>query len=529
MADSTFYQQELTRKVEKDGEIVRWMLLLGVSIAALLEVIDSSITNVALPHIQGNLGATASEAAWVVTAYAVANVITMPLAVMLGNIFGKKPYFILSVIGFTIASVLCGISPNLTTLVLNRVLQGLFGGGLLAKAQAILFESFPPEKQGIVQGIFGICVLVGPVVGPTLGGWLTDNFDWRWIFFINVPVGIISTILCSIFLPRDASLKRTKVSVDWSGILTLSIFLGCLQYVLEKGQDDDWFSSRTIVACSIASVIGCILFLWHELRVPNPAVDLRVMRYRAVSIGLAFQALIGFVMYGVNYVLPNFAQIMLGYTALQAGMLQVPGAIVSGILFPIVGAVSSKFDARFLVALGLFIMGISNLSLSYLTLQWGWNDFQTSTLLRGVGIVLVYLPLMLAALGDCPPDDVQTASSLLSLTRNMGGSIGIAVLATLLTRRADFHRAVLAEKVTPYGLETANRLSQLTQMFQHNGWSFLDAKQHALGVMWNQLNIQAYGLSYADIGWIVAVCTLGSLPFCLSLSAGKRQAPVELH
>jgi MFS transporter, DHA2 family, multidrug resistance protein len=228
-------------------------------------------------------------------------------------------------------------------------------------------------------------------------------------------------------------------------------------------------------------------------------------------------------------VLPNFAQLMLGYSALQAGLLQVPGAVVSGILFPIVGAVSSKFDARVLVALGLFILGLSNVSLSYLTLQWGFNDFQTSTLLRGVGIVLVFLPLMLAALGDCPPNDVQTASSLLSLARSMGGSIGIAVLATLVTRRADFHRAVLAEKVTPYSLEATNRLNQLTQMFQQNGWSFFDAKQHALGLMWNQLNLQAYGLSYADIGWIVAVCTLGSLPFCLSLSAGKSGPPVELH
>jgi DHA2 family multidrug resistance protein len=239
--------------------------------------------------------------------------------------------------------------------------------------------------------------------------------------------------------------------------------------------------------------------------------------------------MIGFVLFGVNYVLPSFAQIMLGYTALQAGMLQVPGALVSAVMFPLVGAYSSKFDARLLVASGLVLLGLSNGVLSSITLSWGWNDFLVSTLLRGVGIVLVFLPLMLAALGGCPPQDAQTASSLLSLSRTLGGSIGIAVLATLVTRRADFHRAVLAEKMTPYGLETMTRLGQLTHVFQQKGWSLFDAKQHALGVMWSQLNMQAFALSYADIGWIVTVGTLASLPFCLLLTAGKRGTPVEVH
>ena len=529
MASGTFYQQELARKIAQEGESVRWMILLGVAVAALLEVIDTSITNVALPHIQGNLGATTSEAAWVVTAYSVANVITMPLAVMLGNLFGKKGYFIFSVIGFTVASMLCGFSTNLLSLVLSRVLQGLFGGGLLAKAQAILFESFPPAKQGIVQGVFGICVLVGPVLGPTLGGWLTDNYDWRWIFFINLPVGILSTFLCSMYLPRDEEIDNSKYSIDWTGIATLSLFLGCLQYVLEKGQDDDWFSSKAILTCSIASFLGFCYFFWHELRTKHPAVDLRIMRFKSVSVGLAFQSLIGFVLFGISFVLPNFAQTMLGYTALQSGMLQVPSAIVSAVMFPIVGANSSKFDARVLVACGLCLLGLSNGLLSNLTLLWGWNDFFVSSILRGAGVVLVFLPLTLAALGDCPPEDLQTASSILSLSRTLGGSIGIAMIATLLTRRADFHRAVLAEKVTPYSTDSMNRLGELTQVFQEHGWSLIDAKQHALSVMWKQITAQAYVMSYADIGWLVTACILLSIPFCFLLSAGKRNAPVEVH
>ena len=333
---ATFFQEELQRQVNERGEIVRWMMLVGVAVAALMEVIDSSITNVALPHIQGNLGATTSEAAWVITAYSIANVITMPLAVMLGKLFGKKSYFVFSVIGFTLASIACGMAQSLLTLVLARVVQGLFGGGLLAKAQAFLFEGFPPSQQGTVQGIFGICVLVGPVLGPTLGGWLTDNYDWRWIFFINVPVGIISMLLCQAYLPKDApkNVHAEKEKVDWLGVGALSVWLGSFQYVLEKGQDDDWFSSKTIVYCSIAAVIGFVVFLTHSLRTAKPAVDLRIVRYRSVTIGLFFQTVVGFVLFGLSYIVPNFAQSMLGYTALQAGMLQVPGSLVTGLMFP---------------------------------------------------------------------------------------------------------------------------------------------------------------------------------------------------
>lgn len=527
---ATFFQEELEREVNKRGEIVRWMLLLGVAMSALLEVVDSSITNVALPHIQGNLGATISEAAWVVTAYAIANVITMPLAGMLGKIFGKKSYFIFSVIGFTVASMACGLAPNLVLLVMARVLQGLFGGGLLAKAQAFLFESFPPAKQGIVQGVFGICVIVGPVIGPTLGGWLTDNYDWRWIFFINLPIGIISVLLCQFYLPRDEQKATSeKTNIDTFGILMLSVMLGSFQYVLEKGQDDDWFSSKLIVWCTIAAFLGTALFLYRELTAKEPAVDLRVVRFKSVAIGLFFQTVIGFVLFGVNYVLPNFAQIMLGYTAFQAGLLQVPAAIVTGFMFPIVGATSGKIDARILVAIGTVLLALSCFFLTPLTLAWGWDNFFISSLLRGLGVVMVFLPLTLAAVGDCPTEDIQTASSLLSLVRTLGGSIGIASLATLLTRRQDFHRVVLVEKITPYGTEAMNRLHQLQSMFQHNGWSPADAYNHALSMLSNIVNTQSALLSYADIAWLLAVFTACTLPFCLLLTSGRAKAPVELH
>ncbi len=528
---ATFFQEELERQVAEKGEFYRWMLLAGVSIAALMEVIDSSITNVALPHIQGNLGSTTNEAAWIVTAYSIANLITMPLAVMLGERFGKKSYFIFSLVGFTVASMACGVASNLLFLVLGRVVQGLFGGGLLAKAQAFLFESFPPAKQGVVQGIFGICIIVGPVLGPTLGGWLTDNFSWRWIFFINLPVGVASSILCQFFLPKDQK-RDTQTphgQIDWIGILSLSVMLGAFQYVLEKGQDDDWFSSRTIVNCSIASVLGAIVFFAHELKTKAPVVNLRIVRFRSVAVGLFFQLVVGFVLFGINYVLPNFAQIMLGYTAFQAGLLQVPSAVMTGIMFPIVGAATGKIDARIMVVLGMVLMSLSCWFLAPINLSWGWNDFLLSSVARGLGLTMVFLPLTIAAVGDCPTEDIQTASSLLSLMRTLGGSIGIAVLATILTRRSDFHRAVLVENITPYNLEVQSRISQLTHMFQQAGVSLADATPRALSVINNQVATQAMALSYADLAWLLACFTACTLPFCLLLTAGKKGAPIEMH
>ncbi|MBU6451091.1 MAG: DHA2 family efflux MFS transporter permease subunit [Cyanobacteria bacterium REEB67] len=533
---ATFFQEELERDVAQRGEIVRWLMLLGVASAALMEVIDSSITNVALPHIQGNLGATTSEAAWVVTAYSIANVITMPLAVMLGDMFGKKNYFIFSVIGFTIASMACGFSNSLISLVLARVVQGLFGGGLLAKAQAFLFEGFPPAKQGMVQGIFGICVIVGPVLGPTLGGWLTDNYNWRWIFFINLPIGIISWMVCQLNLPRDPHPEEMKGGnqkskpVDWWGITTLSVMLGSFQYVLEKGQDDDWFSSKTIIWCSVAAALGLIAFLTQEFRTKFPAVNLRILKYRSVAVGLLFQLVVGFVLFGVNYVLPNFAQVMLGYTAFQAGLLQVPSALITGCMFPIVGALTGKVDARIMVCTGIVFLATSCIFLAPLTLDWGWDNFLISSLMRGFGVVLVFLPLTLAAVGDCPTEDIQTAASLLSLVRTLGGSIGIATLAFVLTRRIDFHRTMLVDNITVYSQEAMSRINALTGAFASQGGTLAEARNHAMAVIDGQVTQQAAVLSYADLAWMLAIFTACSLPFCLLLTSGKKKgAPVEMH
>jgi DHA2 family multidrug resistance protein len=283
---ATTYADKINEMVAEQGEIVRWLITVAVSLGALLEVIDTSIVNVALPHIQGNLGATLSEVGWVITGYSIANAVIIPLTAWLGGIFGRKGYFNFSMIGFTISSIMCGMATNLTTLVIARIIQGLCGGGLLAKAQAILFEAFPKEKQGMAQGVFGICVIVGPIMGPTLGGYLTDTLDWRWIFFINIPFGILAVIMCSIFLPKDEGGKVG--SIDWPGILYMTVSLGSFQYVLEKGQEDDWFSSPLICGLTVSAVLGAILFLHRELTTAHPAVDLKVLRYRSVAAGVTY-------------------------------------------------------------------------------------------------------------------------------------------------------------------------------------------------------------------------------------------------
>lgn len=530
----SYYQQELERQVAENGELYRYLLALGVSIGALLEVVDSSITNVALPHIQGNLGATASEAAWVVTAYAVANVITMPLAVWLGEVFGKKSYFIFSMVGFTVTSIMCGLAPNLLTLVVSRVLQGLFGGGLLAKAQAFLFESFPQEKQAMIQGLFGICVIVGPIIGPTLGGYLTDNLDWRWIFFINLPIGILATVICQMFIPQDRKREpgeKSNFSVDWLGILSLTVFLGCLQYVLEKGQDEDWFSSRTIVASSVASVIGFFVFLVQELTAKKPAVDLYVLRHKSVAVGVMYSSLLGFVLYGLNYIIPNFSQSMLGYTALQAGVLQVPGSFVSAFMFPVVGQLTTKMDARLLVFIGTLMLSVASFMLANITLDAGWDQFLYPGLIRGAATVLMYLPLTLAAVGGIPAKDIGGASAFMSLTRQMGGSIGIALLTTLLVRRTDFHRAVISEKVTAYSSEAMSRLQSFSGVWSSQGFSSSDARDKAFHMLGGVVNQQATVISYEDLSYMLGVALLVTLPFVMALSSGKKTGSkdIEMH
>ncbi len=331
----------------------KWLVAIAVACGALLEVVDTSIVNVALNEMQNSLGATLSQVSWVVSSYAVANVIILPMTAWLGDRFGTKRYFIFSLIAFTLASILCGVATNLPMLIFARVLQGLGGGGLMAKAQAILFQTFPREEQAMAQGFFGAIVIAGPAIGPTLGGYLVTNVDWRWIFFVNVPVGIAAVFLCLAFLPEDPERSGSTSRVDWAGIGLLTVGLGSLQTVLEEGQSEDWFSSSFIVVFFVLAVVGLVCFVWRELTAAHPIVDLRVLRYRSLWAGSILSVIVGMALYGTLFSVPIFAQSVLHYTSQQTGMLLLPSALASAFMMPIAAKLLGLFDPRPLLDGGL--------------------------------------------------------------------------------------------------------------------------------------------------------------------------------
>jgi DHA2 family multidrug resistance protein len=504
----------------------KWAVAVAVALGALLEIIDTSIVNVALNDIQTSVGATLSEASWLVSSYAVANVIVLPMTAFLGARFGKKRYFIFSLIGFTIASVMCGMATSLPMLIAARVLQGLMGGGLLAKAQAFLFETFPKHEQPMAQAFFGAVVIAGPAIGPTLGGYIVTNFDWRWIFFVNVPFGALAVFMCMQSLPEDGA-ARDKARVDWWAIALLALGLGSLQTFLEEGNGDDWFDSPLITSLAFSSVLGIAWFVWRSLRSPNPVVDLRVLRHRSLWAGSLLSVVVGMALYGALFALPIFAQSVLHYTPQQTGMLILPGALTSAFLMPVVGKLVRKYDPRLVLASGGLVLVVALFSFNRLTSQTGASDLFWPLIVRAVGTNLMFLPLSLATLGAIPKHEVGAASGFYNLTRQLGGSIGVALLSTLLSQRQAFHRAVLVEKLGASDPAVLSRVDTLTHGFAAKGVDLQTAHHQALGVLDQLVSVQAAVMSFADTFWAVAMLVLVCLPLVFLLRKPETGAQVD--
>jgi DHA2 family multidrug resistance protein len=508
------------RPVSRAGSS-KWAIAVAVSVGALLEVVDTSIVNVALTEMQNSLGATLSQVSWVVSSYAVANVIILPMTAWLGDRFGKKRYFVFSLVAFTLASMLCGVATNLPMLIFARVLQGLGGGGLLAKAQSILFETFPREEQAMAQGFFGAIVIAGPAIGPTLGGYLVTNVDWRWIFFINVPVGIAAVILCLTFLPEDPLQTKAHSRVDWAGIAFLTIGLGSLQTVLEEGQSEDWFHSTYITTFAAFAATGLVLFVWRELTAAHPIVDLRVLRHRSLWAGSILSVTVGMALYGTLFAVPIFAQSVLHYTSQQTGMLLLPSAIASAVCMPIAAKLLGKFAPRGLLVVGACIMLLALTRLTKLSPLTGEADLSVPLIIRSFGTVLMFLPLNMATLSPIPKAEISAAAGFFSLTRQLGGSVGVALLATLLANRQAFHRAVLVEKLPIDAPQTLERLRVLTSAMMARGFDAHDAHDKALKLLDGAVSVQAAVMSFGDTFWATGALIVCTLPLVLLLGKGS--------
>jgi len=505
----------------------KWLVAVAVACGALLEVVDTSIVNVALNEMQNSLGATLSQVSWVVSSYAVANVIILPMTAWLGDRFGTKRYFIFSLVAFTIASVLCGVATNLPMLIFARVLQGLGGGGLMAKAQAILFQTFPREEQAMAQGFFGAIVIAGPAIGPTLGGYLVTNVDWRWIFFVNIPVGIAAVFLCLAYLPEDPPRHGGDgTGVDWAGIGLLTVGLGSLQTVLEEGQSEDWFSSPFIVVFTILAVVGLVCFVWRELTAAHPIVDLRVLRYRSLWAGSILSVVVGMALYGTLFSVPIFAQSVLHYTSQQTGMLLLPSALASAFMMPIAAKLLGIFDPRPLLTFGSCIMLAALFWLTKLSPLTGETDLATPLIIRSFGTVLMFLPLNMATLGPVPRSEISKASGVFSLTRQLGGSIGVALLATLLADRQAFHRAVLVEKLPAYAPATLERVRMLTAAMMSKGFDAAGAHDKAMALLDGSVSLQAAVMSFGDTFWATGLLIVLTMPLVFLL--GKASGKVEM-
>ena len=471
-----------------------------------MELLDTSIANVSIPHIAGGLGTSLDEATWVLTSYLVANAVVLPLSAWLSRAFGRKNYYMTCVALFTLSSFLCGLAPNLGSLIFFRVLQGIAGGGLAPSEQAMLVDAFPPAKRAAAFGLYSMAIVLAPALGPTLGGWITDNSSWRWIFFINIPVGILSLFLTSRLVtdPPAFTEERRRVKalgkarIDYIGILLLAVGFGCLEVVLDKGQEDDWFGSPFITTFTIVAVIALVIAVFWELHHKDPVVDLTLLANRNFALACALFFLFGFILFCSTVLMPELLQSLGGYDATSAGMVLTPGALVIVCMAPFVVRLIPVVGAKRLIFVGFFILGLAVWHLSLLTLGADYWVFARARMLQGLGLGFLIVPITQVAYSYLPLEKNNKASSLTNLFRNEGGSFGITFANVMLAQRGQFHQSILTQHLTPENSVYRDWLHQVTNAFMHAGYSAIEAANRAKGELFNILNQQASLLSYFD-------------------------------
>jgi len=505
-----------------------WIVAIAVMFGTFMEVLDTTVVNVSLPHIAGNLSASIDEATWVLTSYLVANAVILPMTGWLANYFGRKRLLMMSVTGFTIASFFCGFAVSLPMLIVFRVLQGAAGGALQPLSQAVLLESFPPEKRGKAMGMWGLGIVVAPILGPVLGGWLTDSYSWRWVFYINIPVGVICLLMTRAFVWDPPYIQRGSAKIDYWGIGLLTVGIGALQILLDKGQQEDWFESQWITGLLVVTILSLPAFVVRELKIEAPVVNLRAFRDRSFATGTFLMTVLGFVLYGSLVLLPIWLQTLLDYPSLQAGIALAPRGLGSMVAMPLVGALIGRFDARKFLAAGLFLAAGTLWRFSMLNANVGYWDLFWPQFIQGMALAMLFVPLSTISMNRITKENMGNATSLFNLLRNIGGSMGIAGVTTMFARRQQTFINTLGQHVTPYGTGSRITMHGMESLFQARGADPATAYHKAYAGLFGMVQRQAVMLSFINVFQVLAVMFLAIIPLILLMRRPGKVAPGEM-
>lgn len=517
-------QATITPPIQYPTGAARWILVITAISCAVLELLDTTIVNVSLREISGNVGATTTEIAWVITAYAISNVIIIPLTSMLSDFFGRRNYFTGSVIIFTVSSLMCGLSDSLWTLVFWRFVQGLGGGGLLSTAQSIIVGAFPPEKISVANAIFGMGLIMGPTFGPTIGGYITDNFSWHWIFFVNIPIGVAATILSYRYVTNRPGATKPK-KIDWWGIIFLVISVGSIQFVLEEGGTKDWFESHEITAMTVIGLIGLAAFIYRELSIDYPAVNIRLYGRYNMAMGAIMNFMLGLMLFGTVFIFPLFVQISLGWTATQTGVFMIPGALCTAVAMPLVARLLGKgMNPKTVILMGIGMIFTFVMMLSFSSPDSSEGNFYLPFVLRGFGMAFMMSPILSLAVSGLNPKDMPQAIGLSNMIRQLGGSVGIALINVYLTNANGQIRGNMVSYINQYSEAASERLQVFTQNFLSKGFSTVEAEAMANKMMDNLLTRQQMLVGYNQGFFMVALLILICVPvvFLIRYKKGSK-------